>query len=179
MGRSYGNLPPEQRQRTYDIAVNDECAPWRQWLDDQFALLPCPVVNTMARRIWLDEHFWPVNFELAAGAGLRAAGLEVAYEQDWDGATPDWTVLSHKTGSHWLSWRWIQTSLLQPPSARCVLGMAWLSASRIAPFPERPGNTTAAAALGHRFEPTVLQTTYLARPWLPCWVPVRALLYCH
>jgi hypothetical protein len=25
---------------------------------------------------------------------LRAAGLRVSYEQDWDGATPDWTVLS-------------------------------------------------------------------------------------
>jgi hypothetical protein len=92
--RKFGKNPPEQRQLTYDIAVNDDCAPWRQWLDDQFALLPAHVADAMARRIWLDEHFWPVNFELATGAGLRAVGLNVAYEQDWDGVTPDWTVLS-------------------------------------------------------------------------------------
>lgn len=35
-----------------------------------------------------------MNFELAAGAGLRAAGLNVVYEQAWDGLSPDWTVLS-------------------------------------------------------------------------------------
>ncbi|MCW2938591.1 MAG: hypothetical protein JWN00_1576, partial [Actinomycetia bacterium] len=92
--QKYGRLPPEQRQLTYDIAANDRYAPWRLWLDDQFALLPRPVAVAMARRMWLDEHFWPVNFELAAGAGLRATGLEVAYERDWGGATPDWTVLA-------------------------------------------------------------------------------------
>lgn len=48
----------------------------------------------MAHRIWLDEHFWTVNFELAAAAGLRAAGLDVVYEKKWEGVTPDWTVLS-------------------------------------------------------------------------------------
>ncbi len=92
--RKYGKRPPEQRQLTYDIAVNDDCAPWREWLDDQLALLPARAAEAMASRIWLDEHFWPVNFELATGAALRAAGLNVAYEQDWDGVTPDWTVLS-------------------------------------------------------------------------------------
>jgi hypothetical protein len=44
--------------------------------------------------VWLDEHFWPVNFELATGAGLRAAGLRTVYEEVWDGLSPDWTVLS-------------------------------------------------------------------------------------
>src|SRR5205823_1477852 len=44
--------------------------------------------------VWLDEHFWAVNFKLAAGAGLRAASLSVAYEQTWDEVSPDWTVLS-------------------------------------------------------------------------------------
>jgi hypothetical protein len=92
--RRFSKRPPEQRQLTYDIAVEDNYAPWREWLDDQLTLLPCRVADGMARRIWLDEHFWPVNFELAAGAGLRAAGLNVAYERDWDGVTPDWTVLS-------------------------------------------------------------------------------------
>jgi hypothetical protein len=92
--RKFGKRPPEQRQLTYDIAVNDDCAPWREWLDDQLARLPGRIADAMARRIWPDEHFWPVNFELAAGAGLRAAGLTVSYEQDWDGVTPDWTVLS-------------------------------------------------------------------------------------
>lgn len=94
--RRYGKRPPEQRQLTYDIAAGDDCAPWRQWLDDQLALLPERTADAIARRIWLDEHFWPVNFELAAGAGLRAAGLTIAYEQNWDGATPDWTVLDQE-----------------------------------------------------------------------------------
>jgi hypothetical protein len=92
--RKVGKYPPEQRQLTYDIAVNDECERWRLWLDDQLARLSPSVADAMARRIWLDEHFWPVNFELAAGAGLRDAGLCVAYEVEWDGLTPDWTVLS-------------------------------------------------------------------------------------
>ena len=90
--RKFGKYPPEQRQLTYDIAVNDEYEPWRRWLDDQLALLPSRAADAMARRIWLDEHFWPVNFELAAGAGLRKAGLSAVYEAEWDGLTPDWTV---------------------------------------------------------------------------------------
>jgi hypothetical protein len=44
--------------------------------------------------VWLDEHFWPVNLELATGAGLHAAGLQATYEQVWDGLSPDWTILS-------------------------------------------------------------------------------------
>jgi len=92
--RRYGKRPPEQRQLTYDIAANDEYAPWRHWLDAQLALLPAQAAEAMSRRVWLDEHFWPVNFELAVGAGLRAAGLGVPYEEIWDGVTPDWTVLS-------------------------------------------------------------------------------------
>jgi hypothetical protein len=47
----------------------------------------------MARKVWLDKHFWTVIFELATGAGLRAAGFTVAYERKWDGLAPDWTVL--------------------------------------------------------------------------------------
>jgi hypothetical protein len=92
--RRYGKRPPECRQLTYDIAVQDDHAPWRQWLDDQLALLPDAAGEALAGKVWLDEHFWTVNFELAAGAGLRAAGLDVAYEHTWDGASPDWTVLS-------------------------------------------------------------------------------------
>jgi hypothetical protein len=92
--RRYGQRSPEQRRLTYDIAVDDEHADWRQWLDDQFALLPTWAADGLARRIWQDQHFWPVNLDLAAGAGLRSAGLRVAYEQSWDGLTPDWTVLS-------------------------------------------------------------------------------------
>ncbi len=94
--RKYGNRPPEQRQLTYDIAAGDECESesWRQWLDDQLALLPAKTADDLARRIWLDEHFWPVNFELAAGAMLRTAGLRVTYERSLSGLTPDWTVLS-------------------------------------------------------------------------------------
>jgi len=92
--RRYGKRPPEARQLTYDIAVQEEYAPWRRWLDNQLALLPDQVSDALAGKVWLDEHFWTVNFELAAGAGLRAAGLIVAYEQTWDGASPDWTVLS-------------------------------------------------------------------------------------
>jgi hypothetical protein len=92
--KRYGKRPPQDRQLTYDIAVKDEYAPWRQWLDDQLALLPDQASEALARRLWLDEHFWPVNFELATGAGHRAARLRVVYEQAWDGLSPDWTVSS-------------------------------------------------------------------------------------
>jgi hypothetical protein len=94
----YGKRPPQDRQLTYDIAVQDEYAAWRQWLDDQLALLPDQTSEALARKVWLDEHFWPVNFELATGAGLRAAGLCAVYEETWDGLSPDWTVLSESGG---------------------------------------------------------------------------------
>jgi hypothetical protein len=119
--RRYGKRPPEQRQLTYDIAVNDEHEPWRQWLDDQLALLPTGAANAMAHRIWLDEHFWPVNFELATGAGLRAAGLSVAYERSWAGATPDWTVLSQ--AGRPLAFVEVHTD--QPPSDTFSRMRAW------------------------------------------------------
>jgi hypothetical protein len=90
----FGKRPPQDRQLTYDIAVEDRYESWQQWLDDQFAQLPAQVADNMARQMWKDKDFWPVNFELAAGAGLRAEGLIVAYEQVWGGLTPDWTVLS-------------------------------------------------------------------------------------
>jgi hypothetical protein len=92
--RRYGSRPAQQRQLTYDIAVLDEYAPWRDWLDQQLALLPSRRADELARRWVLDEHFWPVMAELATGAGLRAAGLNVAYDQEFDDLTPDWTVLS-------------------------------------------------------------------------------------
>jgi hypothetical protein len=92
--RRYGDRPAQQRQLTYDIAVLDEYAPWRDWLDQQLALLPPHKADKLARKWVLDEHFWPVMFELATGAGLRAAGLNVAYEREFDDLTPDWTVLS-------------------------------------------------------------------------------------
>ena len=56
----YGKRPPQDRQLTYDIAVQDEHASWRQWLDDQLALLPDQSSEALAKKVWLDEHFWPV-----------------------------------------------------------------------------------------------------------------------
>jgi hypothetical protein len=79
--RRYGKRPPEGRQLTYDIAVEDEYTPWRAWLDDQLDRLPVRDADAMAGKLWLDEHFWAVIFELATGAGLRAAGLDVTYER--------------------------------------------------------------------------------------------------
>lgn len=119
--RRYAKRPPEQRQLTYDIAVDDEYATWRQWLDHQLALLPAKTADALARRIWLDEHFWPVNFELAAGAGLRAAGLRVAYEHGWDGLTPDWTVLSDEDKP--LAFVEVHTD--QPPANTFAQMRAW------------------------------------------------------
>lgn len=85
-----------QRELSYDIQVQDEYAPWRVWLDEQLAQLPEKKANTLAGRLWRDEFFWSVIFELAAGAGLRRAGFAVAYEQPVDGGglTPDWTVMT-------------------------------------------------------------------------------------
>ena len=119
--RRFGKRPPEQRRLTYDIAVSDEHARWRQWLDDQLLLLPARAADAMARRVWLDESFWPVNFELAAGAGVRAAGLRVGYEQAWDGVTPDWTVLSYEGKP--LAFVEVHTD--QPPSQTFGQMRAW------------------------------------------------------
>ena len=64
----YGRRPPEQRQLTYDIAVGNEYAPWRAWLDEQLAQLEPAQAEAQAGRVWLDEGFWTVIFELAVGA---------------------------------------------------------------------------------------------------------------
>jgi hypothetical protein len=90
----YGGRSPERRQLTYDIAVEATYEPWRRWYDEQLALLPTAQANALAGRMWLDEHFWPVTFELAAGAAIRDAGYSAAYEQDHGGLTPDWTALT-------------------------------------------------------------------------------------
>ena len=42
----FDKRPPEQRQLTYDIAVNEDCAAWREWLDDQLARLTKPVCRS-------------------------------------------------------------------------------------------------------------------------------------
>jgi hypothetical protein len=77
------------RQLAYDIAVGDEYVSWRQWLDEQLALLPAEDANAMAHRIWLDEHFWTVNFELLGSADrcvdLASSTLNVG----------QWYVLPH------------------------------------------------------------------------------------
>jgi hypothetical protein len=67
----FGKRPPQDRQLTYDIAVEDEYVGWRQWLDDQLALLPERTSEALAKKLWLDEHFWPVNFEL----GLQSSSV--------------------------------------------------------------------------------------------------------
>lgn len=92
--RKHGARSPEQRPLTYDIAVEDEYAPWRGWLDEQLAHLPASAAAATAGKIWLDKDFWTVNLELAVGAGLRAAGLTVEYEHNWNGVSPDWTILA-------------------------------------------------------------------------------------
>jgi hypothetical protein len=119
--RMVGKRPPEQRQLTYDIAVNAEYEPWRQWLGEQLELLPAKAAEAMTRRLWLDEHFWPVNFELATGAGLRAAGYTVAYEHAWNGATPDWTVLSSAGQPE----AFVEVHTDQPPMATFGQMRAW------------------------------------------------------
>jgi hypothetical protein len=94
--RRLGSRPAQQRQLTYDIAVLDEYAPWRDWIDEQLALLPAEDADALAGRLWLDKDFWSVLFELATGAHLREAGFEVAYERALGRFTPDWTALSSR-----------------------------------------------------------------------------------
>jgi len=94
--RRFGARPPELRQLTYEQAVADEYAPWRDWLDEQLMQLTPAQAAAAAGRVWLDESFWTVIFELATGAALRARGLRVAYEAQFDGLAPDWTVLGER-----------------------------------------------------------------------------------
>ncbi|MFC7650512.1 hypothetical protein ACFQX6_66830 [Streptosporangium lutulentum] len=92
--RRFGHKAPQERSLTYDNAVEDEFSSRRDWLDEQLRHLPLSQAEAMAGCVWQDDHYWPVHFELAVGAALRQAGLEIVYEQSWDGQTPDWTVLS-------------------------------------------------------------------------------------
>jgi hypothetical protein len=90
----YGHRPPQERQLTYDIAVDEQYAPWRAWLDEQLDLLEPAQAQEQAGRVWLDEGFWTVLFEMAVGAHLRSRGFQVAYERELGGLTPDWTILN-------------------------------------------------------------------------------------
>ncbi|MGW0572950.1 hypothetical protein [Streptomyces tauricus] len=89
----YGHRRPEGRPLSYDLAVEDEYEPWREWLDVQLALLPDKDADTYARNLWKDQNFWSDHIELAAGEALRASGFHVEYERLWGTKTPDWTVL--------------------------------------------------------------------------------------
>ncbi|WP_214111404.1 hypothetical protein [Acrocarpospora catenulata] len=92
--RRHGAKTPQGRSLTYDNAVDEEFAPRRAWLDEQLGRLPAKQADRLARNVWLDEHYWPVHFEMATGAALRRAGLQLVYDRSWDGQTPDWTVLT-------------------------------------------------------------------------------------
>ncbi|WP_182885746.1 hypothetical protein [Microbispora sp. H10885] len=92
--RRHGNKTPQGRALTYENAVSEEFAERRKWLDDQLGRLPVRQADQLARRVWKDERYWSVHFEMAVGAALRQAGLEVVYDHPWDRQTPDWTVLS-------------------------------------------------------------------------------------
>src|SRR6266511_2979195 len=169
MRRRYGKRPAAQRQLTYAIAVEEEFTAWRDWLDRQLLLLPQATVDDLAGRLWLDEHFWPVMIELAAGAGLRAAGLDVAYQQAWDGQTPDWTVLSgtgrplcfvevhtdnpsRETYGHMRAWHGLVERIKQIPVS-VVLTLAPTGG----PIPPPNAHTAKKVAQGLRGE--------LMRPW--------------
>ncbi|NES13228.1 MULTISPECIES: hypothetical protein [Micromonospora] len=91
--RRFGTRPRSARQLTYDIAVEDEYAPWRAWLGEQLDLLAATEAAEFERELWLDESHWPCIFELATGAALRAVGFTVVYESKHGALTPDWTVL--------------------------------------------------------------------------------------
>jgi hypothetical protein len=91
--KRYAKKPPQERRTTYDIAVDEEYRPWRDWLDEQLAQLPSASASELAHKIWGEDHFWPVIFELATGAELRRQGHEIAYERAWDSLTPDWTII--------------------------------------------------------------------------------------
>ncbi|KWX03235.1 hypothetical protein LI90_4286 [Carbonactinospora thermoautotrophica] len=129
----FGSKPPEQRPLAYDIAVGEEYQEWRAWLDAQLALLPDREADRIAGQLWQeDKRFWPSVFELAVGAGLRAAGLDVAYERSWDGLTPDWTVFD--IAGKPLCFVEVHTD--QPPDATYGLLRSWRGLEeRIAQIP--------------------------------------------
>lgn len=89
----FGGRSPERRPLTYDIAVEPQFEARRTWYDEQLDLLPHEHANKQAGRLCDDRWFWPVTFELAAGAALRRAGYTVAYDRLSGIQTPDWTVL--------------------------------------------------------------------------------------
>jgi hypothetical protein len=98
MRARYGSKPESQRPLTYPNAVDDEFKPWREWLDAQLAHLPSHDARRISKQVWTDARFWPHITELAAGAAMRSIGLSVVYEWEWDGLTPDWTVVD-ETGA--------------------------------------------------------------------------------
>ncbi|WP_431728924.1 hypothetical protein [Verrucosispora sp. TAA-831] len=130
--QQFGSLPPDRRRLTFDIAVEPDFEHWRDWYDEQLALLPFSDAEQLAGRLWKDEFFWPVTMELAAGAALRSAGYLVAYERQYGGLTPDWTVLS-PDGSPVM---FVEVHTDQPPRETFARQRAWKALEqRIAKIP--------------------------------------------
>ena len=63
--RVLGSPGARPRRRFPSLRTARSRFPYQAELDNQLGLLPNRVADGMARLIWKDEHFWPVNFELA------------------------------------------------------------------------------------------------------------------
>ena len=140
----HGHRSLATRPLTYDIAVGDEFARRRAWYSEQLDRLPVPVARRFEKKLWQPQHIWPLTFELATGAWLRDAGHEIAYEVEFGGLTPDWTVL----GPDGLPAAFVEVHTNEPRREVYGRGGAWTGlVHRIAAIPA-PYVLTLAAGRG-------------------------------
>ena len=87
------NRPAWHRPQIWLVATAEERKAQRVWLNRIISALPEPGRSKVVARLPEDAHFLSTYTELATAAVLNDVGLIVEYEREFDGRTPDITVL--------------------------------------------------------------------------------------
>jgi hypothetical protein len=88
----YRNHKRYSRPFIYFVAVEDEFKSTREQIENWVALLPAGLQKKVIASLQSDVGFQQTYHELAVGSLISGFGLQLTYESDFDGQTPDWFV---------------------------------------------------------------------------------------
>lgn len=90
--------PAWERSAIHDLVLSDEKAQMRAWIEQEVARIPEPGRSELIRRLRSERSFLPSMHEVATAAVLTEAGLELRYEANVGGRTPDFLVPDDGSG---------------------------------------------------------------------------------
>jgi hypothetical protein len=88
----YRNHKGHSKPFIYFVAVEDEFKSTREQIEKWVALLPAGLQKKVIASLQSDVGFQQTYHELAVGSLISGSGLQLTYERDFDGLTPDWFV---------------------------------------------------------------------------------------